>query len=462
MSASEATIIAADPAKTPLKTYALGMTKYQWLVLFAAWLGWGFDVYDGLMFNYVSSNCVPTLLHIPINSPAAAKATVAWTGTITSLLLIGWAVGGIVFGKVADRIGRSRTLMWTMIIYSVGTAACAFSTNIWMLMAFRLVSALGIGGEWAAGAAMVSEVLPEKRRVEGGAILYTASAAGLFLATFVNKLIAGSLMAANPGMSWRYVFATGLIGALVALLVRRYIQEPERWKVAGEKMQSSIAELFKKEHRHATFSALTMAITALIAWWSCNAFIPVVARSLAQHDPHFAHLATKTAKSHFLESWVATATYCFTWGGLIGTLVTIPAAKLLGRKAMFFIYYALSAAALFATFSPHVPGDVRLHMYFFIGLTVYGIFGSFTYYLPELFPTRLRGTGAGFCYNAGRFVAAYGPILIGQVAQAGLAAELHAMWLIGFVPLAGMCVVPFIMETRHRNLDELDTPTSPA
>ena len=456
MTSPDATISPAEPSALPPKTYALGMTKYQWLVLLAAWLGWGFDVYDGLMFNYVSSNCIPTLLHIKIGSPEAAIQTLHWTGILTSLLLVGWGIGGILFGKVADRLGRSRTLMLTMVVYSIGTAACAFSHNIPMLIVFRLVASLGIGGEWAAGAAMVSEVLPENRRVEGGALLYTASATGLFVATFVNKLISGSLMAGSPETSWRYMFATGLVGAVVAFIVRRYVREPERWKAVGEKAHSSIAELFKREHLHATFSALTMAITALIGWWSCNAFIPVIAKALGQHDPHYALLVSKSAKSHFLEGWVGTATYCFNWGGLIGTLLTIPAAKLLGRKTMFFIYYALSAAALFATFNPHMAGETRLYMYFFIGLTVFGIFGSFTYYLPELFPTRLRGTGAGFCYNSGRFIAAAGPLLIAKVATQGLPAELHAMWLIGFVPLIGACLVPFILETRHRNLAELD------
>ncbi|HBR56299.1 MAG TPA: MFS transporter, partial [Blastocatellia bacterium] len=151
----------------------LDMNAYQWLVIFAAWLGWGFDVFDGLLFNYVAPNAVPTLLGLPIGSPEAKSATLEWTGILTSLLLIGWAVGGILFGKVADRIGRTKTLLLTMVLYSIGTAACAFASDIWTLMGFRIVSSLGIGGEWAAGAAMVAEVVPERRRVEAGAILYT-------------------------------------------------------------------------------------------------------------------------------------------------------------------------------------------------------------------------------------------------------------------------------------------------
>ena len=167
------------------------MNGYQWTVIFAAWLGWGFDVFDGLLFNYVAPNCVPVLLGLPLGSAEAKTATLQWTGILTSVLLIGWAIGGVIFGKVADRIGRTRTLLLTMLLYSLGTAACALAPNIWVLALCRVVSSLGIGGEWAAGAAMVAEVVPEKRRVEAGALLYTSAPMGLFLATFLTFKITG-------------------------------------------------------------------------------------------------------------------------------------------------------------------------------------------------------------------------------------------------------------------------------
>jgi len=151
-------------------------------------------------------------------------------------------------------------------------------------------------------------------------------------------------------------------------------------------------------------------------------------------------------------------------GGLIGTLLTIPAAKLLGRRAMFGIYYLLSGAALLFTFGLDLPPEVRLRMYFLIGLTVFGVFGSFTYYLPELFPTRLRGTGAGFCYNAGRIIASVGPFLVGTVAARGpnsLRSALEALFWVGFVPLVGVLLLavrlpgrahPLVIETKGREL----------
>jgi MFS family permease len=218
-------LVAPRPRLQPL-----GLTGYQWTVIFAAWLGWGFDIFDGLLFNFVAPNCVPTLLGLPIGSPAARSATLFWTGVLTSVLLIGWAIGGVIFGRIADRIGRTRTLMLTMLLYAVGTALCAFAPNIWVLGLFRLISSFGIGGEWAAGAAMVAEVVPEKRRVEAGAILYTSAPVGLALATLMNFQIAGVIFKGQPEVSWRYVFLGGLIPAAVAVAVRWFVHEPERWK----------------------------------------------------------------------------------------------------------------------------------------------------------------------------------------------------------------------------------------
>src|SRR5205085_8886980 len=148
-----------------------------------------------------------------------------------------------IFGKVADRIGRTRTLLLTIILYSIGTAACAAAPNIWVLMLCRIISSLGIGGEWAAGAAMVAEVVPEKRRVEAGALLYTSAPAGLFLATFLTFQITGVYFN-DPAVSWRYVFLFGLVPAAAAFLVRLFIREPERWKKAAFDSHARIRELF--------------------------------------------------------------------------------------------------------------------------------------------------------------------------------------------------------------------------
>jgi MFS family permease len=433
----------------------LNFTRYQWTVLFAAWLGWGFDVFDGLLFNYVAPNCVPTLLGLPIGSPEAKQATLFWTGLLTSVLLLGWAAGGVIFGWVCDRIGRTRTLLLTMLIYALGTAACAFATDIWMLLAFRIITSLGIGGEWAAGASMVAETVPEDKRVEAGALLYTSAPVGLFLATFVDHQIAGVWFKAVPEESWRYVFLFGLLPAAAAFAVRLFIKEPERWQkaVAGA-AKPRIAELFSPQFRAVTLSGFLMAVVALLAWWSCNAFIPVVSSGLARAAAEAQGL-DKTATLAMVQEWKTLATTFFNLGGLIGTLLTIPAAIYLGRKKMFAIYFAVSAAAIMLTFGVDWAPQIRLYFYFLIGLSVFGVFGSFTYYLPELFPTRLRGTGAGFCYNIGRIIAAGGPFLVGTVASQGAAAAdsaINVLFYVGFVPLLGLAFMPWVIETRGRAL----------
>jgi MFS family permease len=430
----------------------LGMNRYQWTVLFAAWLGWGFDLFDSVLFNYVAPNAVPTLLNLPIGSAEAKQATLFWTGILTSALLIGWAIGGILFGWVTDRIGRTRTMLLTMLLYAFGTAACAFADSIWMLLAFRIIAALGIGGEWAAGASMVAEVVPEEKRVEAGALLYTAAPAGLFLATFVNYQIAGNWFADSPETSWRYVFLFGLLPAAVAFIVRLFLKEPERWQhVRATSRPPRLAELFSPQVRRLTLSGFLTALIALITWWSCNAFIPVVSSGLAQTEAALRGL-DKSATLALVESWKLTATVCFNLGGLIGTLLTIPAAKLLGRRAMFGLYFAASALSVFATFGLDLPPETRLYLYFAVGLSVFGVFGSFTYYLPELFPTRLRGTGSGFCYNAGRILAAIGPFMVGTIASQGVDAAVGVLFWVGVVPLLGLLLLPLVIETKGQRL----------
>ncbi len=393
----------------------LGLTRYQWLVLFAAWLGWGFNVFDGLLFNFVAPICVPNLLGLSPSDPATRQQTVFWTASLTSLLLLGWALGGILFGKITDRLGRTRTLLVTMLTYALATAACAFAPNIWVLAAFRFVASLGIGGEWAAGAALVAETVPKEKRVLGGALLYTSAPAGLFLATFVNDLLTRQIgvIASDPSRSWRVVFLTGLIPAAVAIAIRLRIQEPAVWKPERE---PRIAELFAPDLRRRTLGGMAMAIVALVTWWSCSAFIPVVASSLAGDlTPTLAPAALALKKTEF----ITRGTTAFNLGGLIGTLLTVPVAVHFGRRPMYLVYFLLSAGALLLTFGPAWPPEIRLLLLFTVGLTVFGVFGSFTFYLPELFPTRLRGTGSGFTYNVGRIITAAFPFAVGAVARGG-------------------------------------------
>jgi MFS family permease len=443
----------------------LGFTPYQWLVLFAAWLGWGFDVFDGLLFNYVAPICIPDLLHLP---PKDAGAHVTfWTGALTSALLVGWALGGILFGNITDRIGRTRTLLLTMLTYALATAACAFAPNLWVLAIFRFVASLGIGGEWAAGASLVAETVPEDSRVrlfgvdvEGrvyaGALLYTSAPAGLFLATYVNDLFTRQLagIAANPSLSWRLVFLTGLIPAAVAFIIRLGVKEPEKWtsSQAGARAPR-IRELFSPELRARTLGGLAMAVTALVTWWSCNAFLTRVADYLAQQVVRQQGLPDASMRM-LRATYITTGTQWFNWGGLVGTLLTIPIACYLGRRVMFALYFLGSSVCVWITFGVNMEPMTRFYAMNLLGLTTFGVFGAFTFYLPELFPTRLRGTGSGFCYNTGRFLTAIFPFLIGSLARYEPNPLLVIRW-VAIAPLVGLLFLALGLghETRGRGLE---------
>jgi MFS family permease len=418
------------------------MTRYQWTVFFAAWLGWGFDVFDGLLFNFVAPVAVPQLLGLAANDPATPARVASVTGIVTSALLVGWATGGILFGWVADRVGRARTLQLTILTYAVATAACALAPDLWTLAALRCIASLGIGGEWAAGASLVAEVVPPSRRVAAGALLYTSAPVGILLAALVTDVLTKrvGLLAAQPDLAWRLVFLTGVFPAAFAAWIRRRVDEPEEW--SRERVQHPrLAELFAPELRRATFGGLAMCLVTLLTWWGTNAFLPFVA----------GHLAGPDASAAAVARYRGLATLLFTSGGFLGTVATIPLARL-GRRPLFAIYLAGAALSVWVTFGLEWAPGTRILLLFLDGLTVFGVVGAFSFYLPELFPTRLRGTGSGFCFNTGRYLAAAGPFVVGRALGAA-ATPMDAIRWVALVPLVGLCLVPAIVETAPRVRD---------
>jgi MFS family permease len=412
------------------------MTRYQWTVFLAAWLGWGFDVFDGLLFNFVAPVCVPRLLGVTAGDPDGAARVTTVTGIVTSTLLIGWGTGGILFGRLTDRLGRARTLQLTIVTYAGATAACAFAPDIWTLTALRFIASLGIGGEWAAGASLVAEVVPPVRRVAAGALLYTSAPMGILLAGFVTDLLTKRIdvLAAQPDLAWRLVFLAGLVPAAFAIWIRRRVQEPEIWR-RERTTRPRLAELFVPELRRATLGGLAMCLVTLVTWWATNAFLPFVAE----------HLAGPGAEREVLARHRWMATVLFASGGFLGTLATIPLARL-GRRPLFAIYLAGAAVSIWVTFGLAWDPWTRTRLLFLDGLTVFGVVGAFSFYLPELFPTRLRGTGSGFCFNMGRYLAAVGPFVVGSALGAA-ATPMDAIRWVALVPLAGLLLVPFIVET---------------
>jgi len=434
----------------------LGLSGYHWLVIAAGWAGWGLDVYDAVLFNFVARSCIPALLHLPADAPATKSAVAYWNGAITSTLLVGWAVGGFVFGWVADRIGRKRALFMTIALYALGTGACAFVGSLGQLIACRVVSALGIGGEWGIGAALVAEAVPENRRVQAGVIMQTGSPLGVLLANGVNHLITGVWLVAEPQSAWRYVFLAGLLPLALALLVRLFLHESSQWQASRARSAgASPRALFVPGMRAATFGGLFAAAVAIMCWWGCNAFTPLLGGTLGAAEAQRRGLSGPAAQA-LAAAWQSHAANAFNLGGFLGTFAAVPLALLLGRRPMFVAYFLYSALAMCAVFGLPLEPYTRLTLLLLVGVGVYGIFGAFTFYLPELFPVRVRATGAGFCYNTGRILAALGPLIIGTVSAAagGSAAALMQVLLwSAVVPLAAGLIAWFVVvETRGRAL----------
>ena len=397
------------------------LTRYQWTVFFAAWLGWGFDIFDGLLFNFVAPNAIPTLLGLPIGGPEAKRgaAVLDRHPELAAAARLGGGRRDLrphlrplrpqARADAHDAALRARHRLLRVRHRDVAADHLC-----------RIVASLGIGGEWAAGSAMVAEVVPEESRVEAGALLYTSAPFGLFLATFVNAEVAGDWFAHDPAMSWRYVLLFGLLPAAVAFVVRMFVHEPERWTAAAATAAPArVREIFAPGMRARTVSALIVTFVALITWWTCNAFIQALANTSRGRGSRHARARRRRHRGAQAELDQARHASASTGAACIGTLLTIPLAK-----------YARPPHACTPSTSPArprrcsppsgsiSPSETRLYMYFFIGLTVFGVFGSFTFYLPELFPTRLRSTGSGFCYNIGRVVTAGGVFAVGAIANA--------------------------------------------
>jgi MFS family permease len=436
----------------------LGLSTYHWVVIAAAWMGWGFDLFDALLFNFVAPNCIPALVHQARGSAGAHAATAFWTGAITSILLVGWALGGAIFGWVADRIGRKRALFATITIYAAGTALCALATDIWQLVAFRSIASIGIGGEWGIGAALVAEGVPENRRVEAGTIVATAGPIGVMLAAAVNYQVAGVWFAGDPETSWRYVFLAGLAPVILAFAVRSFLRESERWTASATSgPRPSPLELFGAKTRASTLSGLLPAVAALLTWWGCGAFMPLLGGALATE--HASHTGMAPAAAALLaEAWKTRASNAFNFGGLLGIFAAAPLARQFGRRPMFIAYFVFSALMLAATFGPALAPQTRLAMLFPVGLGVAGILGAFAFYLPELFETRLRGLASGFCFNIGRVFAAAGPLVVGTIAShagGSSAVIIRALFWLAAIPLTAAVLARFvIIETRGRTLPE--------
>ena len=416
------------------------ITRYQWTILLMTWLGFMFDLMDSTLYTMVMGPALQDLL-----GTGGSVQNIGWYGgLIFSIFLIGWALGGIVFGVVADYLGRKQTLMITILIYAVFTGLAGMAGSWWELGIYRFLTGLGVGGEWAAGAAILAETWPEKARAKGAAMLQTSAGMGYFAAAIIY-LVAG-------GQSWRLVFLIGALPALLLFFIRKTVRESERWQATvrggdGARVRGSgltLAQIFGRELRRDTLVGSVLASIANFGFWGVSAWVPALIQNRIAADPSLAGGLT-------VSSYVSYAIMILTLGSLPGYALVAVLADWWGRKAMFAVFFtgaALSAPMIFL--GPWTLSQM-LVLLPILGFFTLGIYAGFPIYLPELFPTRLRTTGAGFCFNIGRVVSAAGPFLTGVVVLYTGSFE-YAISVLSGVYLLGPITLVFARETRGTQL----------
>jgi MFS family permease len=449
-----------------------GIPRYAWIVLIVAALGWLFDTMDQNLFNQVRQRSLteimqPAYLHA---APGALDAAVkSWAGTLTSIFLIGWAVGGFVFGVVGDRLGRTRTMVITICIYAVFTGLNGLAHTPWQYALCRFLTALGVGGEFAAGTALVAESWPARSRPMALGALQASSAIGNVIAALI------ALALANAG--WRWAYAVGALPAILVVMIRSNVKEPERWQQARDRAIAAgnegelgnLGELLGDPRwRRNTIAGVLLAAAGVGGVWGVGFFLPDLIQStmkpfvlrspeiLAIADPVRQHLRV----SGILQELSSKISIIQQVGAFIGMFSFAPISQRVGRRPALLVFFVLAFFAVQAAFLGirDIPSACLLA--FPLGIFALAPFGAYAVYFPELYPTRLRSTGIGFCYNGARLVAAGAPYLLGQLAHhfakpgddtAGLriaASIVTCVYVLGFV---GLALAP---ETKGKPLPE--------
>lgn len=423
------------------------LSSQQWLVLFVAYLGWVFDLMDVFLMVLVRDRAMTELL-----GPDATPQQIGlWGGWALGITLIGWAAGGLIFGIVADRWGRAKTMALTILIYAVFTGLAGFSQTPMQLIMLRFIASLGIGGEWGAGASMIAEVFPKTSRAVAAGILQSASATGFFAAILLEYLVGGQ---------WRYAFFGGAVPAAVALLVRLTLREPDAWVATkgragglGRRV-GSLTDLWSdRELRRRLLLATTLAVVGIFAYWGTNFWVNARFGELLRAQGLDAASVTRGVRR---------ALIVLNLGNLSGFLAYIPLTNRVGRRPAFAIFYLGAFISMPIAYLGSSTYAIGLALFFVAGFFTSGIYSGYTIYFPELFPTRVRATGASFCYNVGRVLSAPGPVLMGwltgalvQVAPAGQQVA-YAGAFMGLFYVLGFFVIPFLPETRGVELLERD------
>lgn len=401
------------------------LSPTQWKSGIAAWLGWLFDGLDMHLYTLVAAPFVAQLLMVASTASDEVKQKSSW---IQAAFLIGWALGGAFFGRLGDIIGRSRSLSLTILTYALFTGLSFFATQWWHLLIFRFVAALGIGGEWAVGSTLLSETWPKRWRPWIAAILQTGVNLGVLLACLTGYVLSDT----EP----RYVFLVGIIPAILVFWIRRHVPEPAEWhaaKASGKSKAPPVLDLFRGKIARTTLLTLVVCASSLSAWW---AFMFWHAQHL-RHLPEVAKLATPD-----INRLVSTTFATVIGVSIVGNFFSGWLAKRVGFRNALVIMFLGMAVTLWAAFAVE-RSAISLSRFWMPAVGFWsGVFGLFTMFLPPLFPTLLRTTGAGFCYNFGRIAAAAGTVFSGALTAGGNFRQ--TLFAIGFLALIAGLTAPLM------------------
>ena len=387
----------------------------------AAGLGWLLDAFDVTLFALA----LPAIrLELGL-SPAAG-------GLLGSVALVAAAAGGVGFGWIADRFGRTRALMWSVVLYSVFTAACGLAGSFTQFVVFRILLGLGMGGEWASGASLVSETWDAENRGKALALMQSGWAVGYALAAAVNYVV-------QPAFGWRAVFFVGILPAFLTIWVRRRVKEPEIWQRAVRAgTRPRIAHLFTRDLAPVTVALTAMNACTLFGWWSFNLWLP----SYLQEPAARGGLGLRIFSS-------STLIVVMQAGMWLGYVTFGYVSDRIGRKRTYVAYLIAAALLLFAYVSVRAPMALLVlgPLVAFFATGYYSGFGAVT---AEIFPTVIRGTAQGFTYNIGRIVSAAAPFTVGTLAQTHGFSTALSISSLAFLAAAVLWI--WIPETRGRQL----------
>jgi MFS family permease len=443
---------------TPYRWYR-ELNGYHWFVLIVAALGWLFDCLDQQLFILARQPAMKELLP---GTPSQATID-AYGGYATSIFLMGWAIGGLIFGVMGDRIGRAKTMIVTILMYSLFTGLSAASRGFWDFALYRFLTGMGVGGEFAVGVALVAEVMPERARPYCLSMLQVLSAVGNISAALINMGMGQLVERGVIASVWRPMFVIGAVPALLALVIRARLKEPEKWEQASHegavaRKLGSYRELFGHPvwRRHA-FIGLGLAFSGIVGLWAIGFFSFDLAGNVLRRrfvEDGLSGPQLEGAVAH----WKSIASMAMNIGGAFGMYGFAILAQRHGRRPTFFINFIAALVSTAAVFYFLREWHQVFWMIPIMGFCLLSLFAGYAIYFPELFPTHLRSTGTSFCYNVGRFVAAVGPALLGLLTSKVYADTAEPLRNAGLtmcgIFVLGILMLPFAPETKDKPLPE--------